>query len=159
VSFVLPKGITSKMLIVEIGVKHLKIQKKGESTAIIDADFPEPILPDNATWTLEDEERRKDMTREPGKLLVLYLPKQKQMGWWEQIAIGEPKINPRAIQPENSSLSDLDGETRQTVEKMMYDQRRKQMGLPTSEEEKKNEVIKKFMAMHPEMDFSKAKIS
>lgn len=108
---------------------------------MLQGDFPHPIHADDSTWTLE--------TTSTGKQVTVHLDKVNKMEWWPHIVISAPKIDVTKLTPENSSLSDLDGETRAMVEKMMYDQRQKEMGKPTSDEQKKMDLFKKFQEEHP----------
>jgi len=141
-----PQGTRGADLAVVLQKKKLRLALKGLDP-ILDGELCKEIKVEDSTWTIQDN-----------KIVLIHLEKLNDQ-WWENVLTHHPKIDTRKIEPKDSKLSDLDGETRGMVEKMMFDNQQKQMGRPTSDELKKMEALKKFQAAHPELDFSQAKIS
>ncbi|KAL8232120.1 hypothetical protein R6Q57_001898 [Mikania cordata] len=152
VTILVPPGTKSRFVVCEIKKNHLKVGLKGQPP-ILEGELYKAVKVDDSFWSI-------GMIIYPDQnSITLLLTKQDQMEWWKYLVKGEPEIDTQKVEPENSKLADLDPETRSTVEKMMFDQRQKQMGKPTSDEMQKQDILKKFMAEHPEMDFSRAKIN
>lgn len=170
ISFTIPGTMKGKDVKVEIQKQKIVAGIKGQPPVIDvslatrgygphgladgnQGDLAHAIRVDDSTWTLVAAPDNNT------KVVEIHLDKVNKMEWWAHVIQDAPKIDVTKIVPENSKLSDLDGDTRGMVEKMMFDQRQKEMGLPTSEEQKKLDMFKKFQEQHPEMDFSKAKMN
>ncbi|WVO16817.1 hypothetical protein L204_104503 [Cryptococcus depauperatus] len=151
ISLPLPKGTKGKNLTVDIQRRKLKVQLKEDKEPLISGDLFDDIVAEDSSWTIDDNVLTIELEK--------YSSRIGKPRWWPHIYTHHPQIDTTKIVPEpTTSLSDLDQETRGMVEKMMFDNRQKALGQPTSDELKKQEGIQRFMKQHPEMDFSNAKI-
>ncbi|GMK54957.1 hypothetical protein CspeluHIS016_0200130 [Cutaneotrichosporon spelunceum] len=149
VSLPLPAGTRGRDLEVVMDRRRLKVAVKGGAT-LLEGELFEDIAKDDSSWTIDDGVLTFELEK-----MSAHIGSHR---WWPHVLTHDPRIDTTKIQPENSKLSDLDGETRAMVEKMMFDNQQRQAGKPTSDEIRKMEALDKFKKAHPEMDFSNAKM-
>ncbi|CAF0719092.1 unnamed protein product [Adineta steineri] len=128
----IPKTIKKgKEVKVNLTKQHIKVDIIESNTfkTIIDSDLPWAIRAEDSTWSLV-----------PGEYILISMEKALER-WWENVLVDEKKINLKNIQPEKS-MEDLGQEEQMKIHQMMYDQRQKAMGLPTSEEQKYQDIMK-----------------
>lgn len=146
----IPASTVSKHVVWECTRTHMTVGLKNGKTFLKGKLFAD-VRPDDSHWTIEE--------LKGVRTLSVHLDKVGDMQWWDKVVEGQPAINTKKVTPENSKLSDLDGETRQVVEKMMHDQKMKAMGKPSSEEQQKLDMLEKLKKMNPELDFSNVNMS
>ncbi|TMW82659.1 hypothetical protein EJD97_005461 [Solanum chilense] len=146
VNITVPRGTKSRFIVCDIKRNHLTVGLKGQPP-ILDGELYGPVKVEACFWTLEDQ-----------KSISLLLTKIDQMNWWKWVVKGEPELDTEKVE-QITSLSELDPETRSSVETVMFDQRQEAMGLPTLDEMQNQEMEKLIMEKYPWMDFSRAKKS
>ncbi|XP_013393896.1 nudC domain-containing protein 3-like [Lingula anatina] len=118
---------------VDIQKKHLHVAFRDPDGMMVD------VINEDLTWDINKQE--SIWTLVPGQHVHINLEKVQER-WWEAVLVGEPKISTRKIDP-SRPITDLDEEAQSKVGEMMYNEQRKRMGLPTSEEQKVNDMLKK----------------
>ena len=114
-------------------MSNLKVEVIASKEILVEGKWCKPIIADDSFWTINRDGNKST--------LMLTLCKKEGKNWWNSLIQGDIEIDTQKVEPENSKLSDLDGETRSTVEKMMFDQAQKAAGKPTSEEQEKKDKL------------------
>ena len=100
---------------VTLGILDVKVFLKSNPTEpLLEGKWHKKINAGESFWNIDREGEKSTLN--------LSLEKFEGKCWWNSLVQGDIEIDTQKVEPENSKLSDLDGETRSTVEKMMYDQ-------------------------------------
>lgn len=113
VSVPVPPGTRAKQVQVEMLRTRLRVAVHGTVIvevrgALMQGDLSKPIRVDDSTWSIGTHEAHAD----DGQVLSIHLEKENQNEWWAHVVTHHPRIDTAKIKPEDSKLSDLDGETR-----------------------------------------------
>lgn len=110
---------------------HLTIFDKVTNTTLLDGEFFDAIKVDESSWNIED-----------GTKIILAMEKSDE-NVWKTILKGDEEIDPKTVD-NSKKIEEFDEETQGGLRKVLYEQNRKNMGLPTTEEEQQQEMLKKM---------------
>jgi len=124
-----PPGTKAKDVLFKVTPKTIKLCLKSNSDCVFaNGTLGGTTKHHEAMWTLEDRE-----------VIVLTLEKVVDT-WWKCIVVGDPEIDTTKVDS-TRQVSDYDAETQAQIRKIMFDQRQKAKGLPTSEEMQTNSIL------------------
>ncbi|CAM9480869.1 unnamed protein product [Ectocarpus sp. 13 AM-2016] len=134
-----PPGTRSKDVSCVIRPRWLKLKVRGAGTAggagaaaagaaaagaedvVFDGELSSAVSREDSMWSLND-----------GKTVVISFEKTTK-SWWKSVVVGDPEIDTSKVDS-TTKISEYDGETQGAIRKIMFDQRQKSLGLPTSDE-------------------------
>ena len=102
------------MIDVKMAINNFTVSLKSKpNEPIVDGKWYKKINPGESFWNIEKDGDKATLN--------VTIEKFEGQNWWKSLLQGDIEIDTQKVEPENSKLSDLDGDTRSTVEKMMFD--------------------------------------
>lgn len=129
----LPAGSQVKDIQCSIKAKGLCVRLAGAESAVLEGSYPAPerVKADESLWSFEGAT----------DTLVLSLEKTRET-WWDSILEGEPAIDTTQVDS-TRAIDEYDESTQAGIRKVMFDQRQKKLGLPTSDEITASNILDK----------------
>ncbi|EKX53311.1 hypothetical protein GUITHDRAFT_161007 [Guillardia theta CCMP2712] len=123
--------LKAKELDCKFGKKNVSISlRQGNSLPILDGELFEEVKHEDVVWHLEES-----------RFLTINLEKKKKT-WWKCALVGDREIDTQRVDS-TCKIDDYDEPTQAAIQKLMFDQQQKMQGLPTSDELKQQEILKK----------------
>jgi hypothetical protein len=102
----------------------------GEEIVYVDGALPDRVRVDESYWNLESN-----------RVVQIVLQKTVQT-WWKSVVAGDPEIDTTKVDS-TMKIDEYDEETQGAIRKIMFDQKQKQLGLPTSDEMSADDVLER----------------
>lgn len=129
----IPEGTTAKDILVVIKAKHFIVHLKKDPQPIIDGDLQERVKVEDSFWSIEDK-KYLNVTFEKAYEAI-----------WKTVIVGDKEIDTKKVD-NSKKLEEFDLETQGHLQKVLYEQERKRMGLPTTDEEKQQKLMQEMLA-------------
>lgn len=124
-----PPNITTKNLAIEILPSRISVKLKDSGTALLEGEFCNKCKHTDAIWSLDKSK------------LEIHLEKVSEV-WWDCLIQGEPKLDLSKIDC-SRPYEELSEEAQAKIQELTWNQERKRLGLPTSEELQMQEKLKR----------------
>lgn len=125
----IPPNVTTKNLLVHILPNKISVKLKGSDTPILEGELCHKCKHTDAIWSLDKCK------------LEMHLEKTSEI-WWDCLIQGEPKLDLTKIDC-SRPYEELSEEAQAKIQELTWNQERKRLGLPTSEELQMQEKLKK----------------
>mmetsp|Transcript_11276 Transcript_11276/g.20304 ORF Transcript_11276/g.20304 Transcript_11276/m.20304 type:complete len:181 (-) Transcript_11276:310-852(-) len=127
----MPEGTKAKALDVRFAVNTLSVGFKN-APPLFSGKLHRPVKEEDCMWSLVE-----------GSLIItLEKMNLKSEEWWSCVIEGHQEIDLKLIKPPAKHVSELDEGAHAVIQKMMFDQHQKRMGLPTSDELQMQQAMK-----------------